>query len=212
MARMRCSSPADSHRELLIGGRGATTVVAMEGLASAGQILLSPETASVLPRACLGAEVGSGLLLARTPAPRQWTPSNGFALPSDAAMARTLSARGPRSHTEQPKPAPEHRTASIAFLQFNGLDDVIERRGLRGGRRRLDQLVRIVQDACDRYEVCFLDSDISSDGGKIRLSAGAPRAVGDDEERMLLTLREVIEADLPLPVQAGVNRGPGVHR
>ena len=73
---------------------------------------------------------------------------------------------------------------------------------------RLDQLVRIVQDACDRYEVCFLDSDISSDGGKIRLSAGAPRAVGDDDERMLLTLREIIEADLPMPVQAGVNRGP----
>ena len=35
-----------SHRELLIGGRGATTVVVeMEGLASAGQILLSADTA-----------------------------------------------------------------------------------------------------------------------------------------------------------------------
>ncbi len=196
-----------SHRELLIGGRGATTVVAMEGLASAGQILLSPDTASVLPRACLGAEVGSGLLLARTPAPGQWTPSDGFALPSDAAMARTLSAPV-RAHILDTQAPPEHRTASIAFLQFKGLDDVIERRGLPVAGERLDQLVRIVQDACDRYEVCFLDSDISSDGGKIRLSAGAPRAVGDDDERMLLTLREIIEADLPMPVQAGVNRGP----
>ncbi len=196
-----------SHRELLIGGRGATTVVAMEGLASAGQILLSSETASVLPRACRGAEVGSGLLLARTPAPRQWTPSNGFALPSDAAMARTLSAPV-RAHILNTQAPPEHRTASIAFLQFKGLDDVIERRGLPVAGERLDQLVRIVQDACDRYEVCFLDSDISSDGGKIRLSAGVPRAVGDDDERMLLTLREIIEADLPMPVQAGVNRGP----
>ena len=33
-----------SHRELLIGGPAATTVVAMEGLASAGQILRQPQT------------------------------------------------------------------------------------------------------------------------------------------------------------------------
>ena len=88
------------------------------------------------------------------------------------------------------------------------------RRADRARRRRarprsaLDELVRPVQDACDRYEVCFLDSDISADGGKIRLSAGAPRVVGDDEERMLLALRQIVEADPPLPVQVGVNRGP----
>ena len=64
-----------------------------------------------------------------------------------------------------------------------------------------------VQGACERYQVCFLDSDISGDGGKIRLSAGAPRVVGDDEERMLLALRRIVELDLPLPVQVGVNRG-----
>ena len=94
-----------SHRELLIGGRGATTVVAMEGLASAGQILLSRDTASALPRACVGAEVGSGTLLARAPAPREWTPSNGFALPSDEAMARTLSTTV-RAHVLARTPLP----------------------------------------------------------------------------------------------------------
>jgi class 3 adenylate cyclase/tetratricopeptide (TPR) repeat protein len=196
-----------SHRELLIGGRGATTVVAMEGLASAGQILVSAETASVLPPGCLGADVGTGTLLARAPAPREWTPSNGFALPSDEAMARTLSTMV-RAHVLDAHAPPEHRTASIAFLQFRALDDMIESQGPTVTGERLDRLVRIVQDACDRYEVCFLDSDISSDGGKIRLSAGAPRVVGDDEERMLLALRETIDADLPMPVQVGVNRGP----
>ena len=68
--------------------------------------------------------------------------------------------------------------------------------------------MRLVQEAAERYEVCFLDSDIASDGGKIRLSAGAPRVVGDDEERMLLALRQIVEADPPLPVRVGVNRGP----
>ncbi|HUA05760.1 MAG TPA: adenylate/guanylate cyclase domain-containing protein [Solirubrobacteraceae bacterium] len=196
-----------SHRELLIGGRAATTVVAMEGLASAGQILVSADTASVLPRGCLGDEVGSGTLLARTPTPREWTPSDGFTLPSEEAMARTLSTTV-RAHILNTHAPPEHRTAAIAFLQFRGLDEMIDEQGMTVTRERLDHLVRIVQEACDRYEICFLDSDVSSDGGKIRLSAGAPRAVGDDDERMLLALREIIEAELPMPVQAGVNRGP----
>jgi tetratricopeptide (TPR) repeat protein len=32
--------------------------------------------------------------------------------------------------------------------------------------------------------------------------------VGEDEERMLLALRHIVEADPPLPVEVGVNRGP----
>jgi class 3 adenylate cyclase/tetratricopeptide (TPR) repeat protein len=196
-----------SHRELLVGGRAATTVVAMEELASAGQVLVSPGSAALLPRGCLGAEVGSGVLLARSPAPRDWGADDGMPTVAGEVLAETLST-AVRAHVLGGHAAPEHRTASIAFLQFRELDEVIEQEGISAAARRLDQLVRIVQEACDRYEVCFLDSDISSDGGKIRLSAGAPRVVGDDEQRMLLAVREVLEGDLPLPVQAGVNRGP----
>lgn len=196
-----------SHREFVIGGRAATTVVEMENLASAGQILLSRETSSLLSRGLLGAEIGSGRLLARSPAAGDWTSSDGFATPSDDVLSRTLST-SVRLHVLNARAAAEHRTASIAFIEFGEIDEVIEREGLGVAATRLDQLVRIVQDACDRYEVCFLDSDISSDGGKIRLSAGAPRVVGDDEERMLLVLRQIIESEPPLPVRAGVNRGP----
>ena len=39
------------------------------------------------------------------------------------------------------------------------------------------------------------------------LVAGAPRAVGDEEERMLLTLRAIADAGGSLPLQLGVNRG-----
>ena len=79
-------------------------------------------------------------------------------------------------------------------------------------RHHLDRVVNAVQDACERYEVCFLDSDISADGGKIRLSAGAPRVVGDDEERMLLALRQIVDAELPLPDEGRGQSRPGVHR
>ena len=50
-----------SHRELLIGGAGTSEVVAMEGAASAGQILLSAQTAERLPPSCLGVGLGPGV-------------------------------------------------------------------------------------------------------------------------------------------------------
>ena len=113
-----------------------------------------------------------------------------------------------RAHLLGGDDTPEHRTAAVAFLQFSGLDELIEAAGTEVAADHLDRLVRLVQSAAERYEVCFLDSDIAPSGGKIRLSAGAPRAVGEDEERIVLALREVIESDLPLPVQIGVHWGP----
>ena len=150
---------------------------------------------------------GSGILLARAPGAPEWAPDEDVAQPAADAIANCLPALV-RAHLLGGHAAPEHRTASIAFLQFTGLDRLIDGDGADAASRALDEFVRAVGEACDRYEVCFLDSDISGDGGKIRLSAGAPRVVGDDEERMLLALREIVEADLPLPVQVGVNRGP----
>ena len=67
--------------------------------------------------------------------------------------------------------------------------------------------MRAAQEAADRYEICILGSDIAADGGKLLFSAGAPRAIGDDEERMLLTIRHIIDAGTRLPVRAGVTRG-----
>jgi class 3 adenylate cyclase len=196
-----------SHRELLIGGPAATTVVAMEGLASAGQILISSDTAGRIPQGYVGAPLGPGFLLSRSPATTGTRPDDRDAMPSDEAIAECLP-RIVRAHLLGGHAAPEHRMASVAFLQFRQLDQTIERDGPDTRAEKLDELVRLVQDAADRYEVSFLDSDISSDGAKIRLSGGAPRAVGDDEERILLALRQIVDAEIRLPVQVGVNRGP----
>jgi class 3 adenylate cyclase/tetratricopeptide (TPR) repeat protein len=146
-------------------------------------------------------------MLARSPAASEWVPPVGLPSPPEEVVARFLP-EVIRAHLLSGAAVPEHRTATISFLQFGGVDQVLVRDGPESAARRLDELVRLVQEACERYEVCFLDSDIASDGGKIRLSAGAPRVVGDDEERLLLALRQIVEADLPLPVQVGVHRGP----
>ena len=195
-----------SHREYLIAGPAATTAVAMEGEASSGQILLSPDTAALLPRSCLGAACGPGVLLARAPSRQVQT---GYMEPVAVAgdlVAQCLST-ALRAHLLAGPVAPEHRTANATFIQFGDFDNLIADCGADAAARALDELVRVTQDAADRYEVCFLGSDVAGDGGKLLLSSGAPRAVGDDEERMLLTLRQVIEARPALPIRIGVNRG-----
>lgn len=195
-----------SHREFLIGGPAATTVVAMEANASAGQILLSRSTAELLPRRCLGAGQAGGILLARSPVPGAWAEQALTDLPPADAVAECLST-AVRAHLTAAPAAPEHRTATVAFLQYGGADELIAKRGVRAAAAALDTLVRAAQEAADRYAVCFLASDVAAAGGKLLFSAGAPRVVGDDEERMLLAMRQIVAADLSLPVRVGINRG-----
>ena len=101
----------------------------------------------------------------------------------------------------------EHRHASIAFVRFSGTDDIIETEGPEAAADALDALVRAVQAAADEHKVTFLESDIDRDGGRIILVSGAPQTFGDDEERMLRTVRAVVDAGLPLPVHIGVSEG-----
>ncbi|MGZ4232984.1 MAG: adenylate/guanylate cyclase domain-containing protein [Solirubrobacteraceae bacterium] len=199
----------DSHRELMIGGSATTAVVKMESAASSGHIVISPQTARCLPRSCVGPNVGPGFLLARCPPAPEWVSPPGLITPADEVIApflpdavRTQLLEGSGSI------APQHRTAAVAFVRFGGLDELVARRGAAAAAQCLDELVRLVQEAADRYEVCFLDTDIDTDGGKIRLSAGVPWAIGEDEERLLLALRHIIEAQPPVPVQAGMSWGP----
>jgi class 3 adenylate cyclase/tetratricopeptide (TPR) repeat protein len=194
-----------AHRELLVAGPALTTVVAMEAAAGSGQILLSQRTADGLPAGCAGARVGLGTLLARAP---DWRPppTTSELEIDDETIARCFSPIL-RDHLSEGHVAPEHRTATVAFVRFSGFDALVERHGLDTAGAHLDELVRLVEAAAERYEVCVLGSDVASDGGKLLLSAGAPRALGDDEERMLLALRHVIEGRPRLSVCAGVNRG-----
>ena len=67
--------------------------------------------------------------------------------------------------------------------------------------------MRAVQAAADEHKVTFLESDIDRDGGRIVLVSGAPQTFGDDEERMLRTVRAVVDTGLPLPVHIGVSEG-----
>jgi class 3 adenylate cyclase len=112
-----------------------------------------------------------------------------------------------REHLTAAAPEPEHRTASVGFVKFQGTDELLEREGPPAVAEALDQLVTTVQAASEIERVTFLASDIDENGGKIILTAGVPVTREDDEGRILRTLRHIVEADLPLDVRAGVNRG-----
>src|SRR5206468_8341908 len=101
----------------------------------------------------------------------------------------------------------EHRHAAIAFVRFTGADEIIRTEGPEAAADAVHVLVRSIQKAAEEHGVTFLESDIDRDGGRIVLVSGAPQTFGDDEERLLRTLRAAVDEGLPLAVHIGVSRG-----
>ncbi|MGZ8755870.1 MAG: adenylate/guanylate cyclase domain-containing protein, partial [Acidimicrobiia bacterium] len=194
----------DSHRELILTGPAATKTVEMEGTAEATEIVVSGTTASALPRKAIGDRKGEGFLI------RAGVPD---------IDEGTVDVRPPPADLEPYIPValresiqaganePEHRQVTVAFLHFMGVDGLLSREGPDAVARALAELVGQVQQAIDPRGVAFLATDVYDDGGKIILAAGAPTATGNDSERMLLALREIIGRDHELPIRIGVNRG-----
>jgi class 3 adenylate cyclase/tetratricopeptide (TPR) repeat protein len=196
----------ESHRELVVTGPAASKTVTMESTATAGEILVSPDTAAVLPQETLGQPKGEGILLKRG------LTTLSFARDQTEVPIASIDITGCipvalRKHLLSDFTEPEHRTATVAFVHFDGVDALTHDRGPDVVANRLHDLVSAAQRAAEYNGVTFLGTDIDHDGGKIILVAGAPLALGDDEGRMLLTLRAVLDADSAIPVRIGVNRG-----
>jgi class 3 adenylate cyclase len=196
----------DSHREFIVAGPAATRTVEMEGAANANQILISHEMADVLDGSLLGGDSGPGVLLRRSP---------------QIDQTEIVADTGPSDHLEQFIPLalrdvlgqervePEHRPSAVAFLHYEGFDRLLADQGGAATAKILERLVGTVERAADRHDVTFLATDIAPDGGKIILTAGVPHTRGNDEERMLLALREILTgAPEETPLQIGVNWGP----
>jgi class 3 adenylate cyclase/tetratricopeptide (TPR) repeat protein len=195
-----------SHKELLLTGPAASQTVAMEAAADAGEILVSPATAAALPATFLGNGKGDGVLLRRK---RLGAPEHlgHLPVPPTTADLRHAVPVGLRHHLLSGDAEAEHRHATVAFIHFDGTDDLLAAAGPDAVATALDALVREVQAAAEAYDVTFLGSDIDRDGGKIILVGGAPSASDDDAGQVLRAVRRVADAAGALPVRIGVNRG-----
>ena len=209
----------DVHQELLVAGPDVSTTAAMEQAASAGQVLVSPQTAALLPAGSHreGPEPGTRLLHARRLLGPAGTVERRV---SDTPRADATSLAGfippvLRRQLLATPGEPEHRTVAVAFVKFSGTDALTETAGTAAVAEALDQCVRTVQRATEDHGVTFFETDLDKDGGKIMLVAGAPRSNGHDEERMLRTARQIMDgmaglAEMTghaLPLRIGINRG-----
>jgi class 3 adenylate cyclase/tetratricopeptide (TPR) repeat protein len=195
-----------SHRELVVTGPAVTATVDAEGTATAGEIVMSAATAAVLPAGSRGPARGSGFLLRSPPGTPPDDPIVILDMDDDKVAPYVPAAI--RSHLLGGGADPVHRTATVAFLHFDGTDDIVEHEGPERCASLLDSTVRRVQQVVEERNVTFLGTDVDHDGGKIIVVSGVPRRFGDDEERILTALRQVIDSDLSLPLRIGVHSGP----
>ena len=194
-----------SHREFIVAGPAVSRTVEMESAAHAGEILISDDTATAIPATCLGVRKAGGALLAKSPPPDARV--RRAVTPPAFLDAATFVPDAIRGHLAAGIDESEHRQVTVAFLHFDNTDGLLAANGAVATATALDVVVRAAQDAVAEYGICFLATDIDKDGGKIILTAGAPRSTGSDEESMLRALRAIVDAQLPLPLRIGVNRG-----
>jgi class 3 adenylate cyclase/tetratricopeptide (TPR) repeat protein len=196
-----------SHLEMLPTGPAWSRTVAMEHAAEAGEILVSAETAAFLPGGLLGDPKASGVLLIHEP------PGHDEKIPyiprpkmPPEPLLRCLSP-AIRAHVLAGGGTSEHRPVAIAFIRVEGTDALIEQKGVAAAAEALHRVVSVVEAATEEQGIAFLGSDVDADGCKLILTAGAPTVMGDDEDRMLLALRKIVESPLHVPLRIGVHRG-----
>ncbi|HEY5645827.1 MAG TPA: adenylate/guanylate cyclase domain-containing protein [Pseudomonadales bacterium] len=196
----------ESHRELVVLGPAADTVVETESAANAGEILVSPATAGLLPRDAVRPRDDGGLLLRwRRALPP--VPETRPAAPDDEQLAAGLFPAVLGHHLASAAPEPEHRVACIAFIRASDTNRMLTEEGAGALAGALQETVAAVQRVLVDEGVTLLAIDIDRDGCKFFLGAGVPFGLEDDEGVMLRALRRIMDQKQPLPLQAGVSRG-----
>ena len=196
---------AGVHAELIVSGAAATRTVELEGRAEPGQILLSTATAAYLDPSSV-APVPEGALLRRLS-------SHAIDLTEPATV--TLTQQRPRDDSLNhlvPElqrdqidigAPPEHRLVSVGFLKFAHSDQLPP-------QELLDRLITVglaIDQATEEFGAHWLGTDVSPDGGKFILTAGAPVSRGADEDALLLSLRRILDTDVEINLRAGANSG-----
>jgi class 3 adenylate cyclase/tetratricopeptide (TPR) repeat protein len=194
------------HRELVVAGATASTVVRLESLANAGDVLVSPTTAAQLPRGSTRAR-DDGELLLRWLEPRTPAQPPPPAPEVDDELLRAVLPGPLGAELAAGAPDPAHRVATVAFIRFSGTDALVDGPDDGAALAALETTLAAILGACADEGVTVVATDLDADGAKVMAVSGAPFASEDDEGRMLRALRRIARSDVPLSLQIGTNRG-----
>ncbi|MBW8751070.1 MAG: AAA family ATPase [Propionibacteriales bacterium] len=196
------------HRELLVTGPAASETARLEGVANAGQVVVSDTTAALVDRAAVGDRADAhGWLLRHSPATADVASAEGLPDGDGSIDVGQVLPLAIREHLLAGPVAPEHRAIAVAFVQFAGTDALLTGEGAAATAEALDDCIRNVSHAAAAHGVTFFETDINADGGKIMLIAGAPRTAGHDADRLLRTARRILDHEGRLALRIGVNTG-----
>src|SRR5262249_8921603 len=151
-------------RELLVLGPVTSATLAAEQTASAGQILVTTETATRLPARAVEGQVNGYQILDWRRAPAEPVPVRtsppGEQVDVTSLLPSDLAGAVPDN------PEPRHRVATVAFVRFSGIEQLLGR-GLDGAADVLDRTLREIQASCRAEGVVILAVDVDRDGAKV---------------------------------------------
>ncbi len=193
-----------AHRELLITGPAASTVIELEGAAEKGDTLVSPAIADALPdtvrvRHESGGWVIEGTIDAPRPGPAIRRHDIDYAPFIAPGVLQQFSAFAEFGG--------EHRIVTVGFLLVAGVDDHIDSAGPAETADRLGGLVDAAMDSAERCGATVLHTDIAEGGMKFIMCAGAPVATGNTADGMVHLALELAEVDSPFVLRQGVQHG-----
>ena len=198
-----------AQRAVVLHGPEISLLAALQSAAPPGAVVVSEAVADAVPAGWLGAAVAPGVELRRRRRANRiaaHTPEPVFGDPAVAAAARSLVSPDVVDLLNSGVPHGDHRTATVGFVRFGGLDGLRASHGDEGVHAAVEHVIDVVTTVAADESVDWLDVDVGVDSVKLLLTAGAPRAVDDDEGRMLVALRRMID-ECRYPLRASAQRG-----
>jgi class 3 adenylate cyclase/tetratricopeptide (TPR) repeat protein len=196
-----------TNRELVVAGPTASLVAEMEGAADSGQILMAPATAESVDDIAIGDSRRGGFLLVHSPDSAEWDEDEEFGDETTPVDYGSFISARLRKHLTLTFNEGEHRMANVGFVKLTGFDALLAKDGPERAGAELNDTVTAVQEAAERFGVCFLQSDISADGTKLILTSGVPERRDGDMERMLRSVHATLQIASPFPLHIGVATG-----
>ncbi|MEO5898660.1 MAG: AAA family ATPase, partial [Ilumatobacteraceae bacterium] len=197
---------------LFLCGPEISHLVTLEAAAAPGQVMASAALAARLPLGWRSVATGPGIQITRRDRGRITTgtpgPLDAQAVVDPDTAQRCLSLLSPAVRTVMTSDLPtgDHRSASIGFVAVPGLDALLATGGPAAVHATLEEVTGLVDAVTSELGVAWLDVDVAAGGVKLMLAAGAPDALDDDESRLLLALRRILD-ESSLPLRAGAQRG-----